>query len=261
MRRILAVDMGNTFTKYALFEDGAIKATGRHPTADTATAAGPLLDQWDVPVVLSSVVPENADKLASICAAKGRQLMSVKDLTQAVISGTSGELGADLLAAAVAARKLYAPAANLIVVGLGTANTMTRIWADGKFGGVHITLGMTPMLEELARRCALVPQFAEALDDIKPGFNTEDAVRGGTLLGLVGIVEAWVGRSRKEMAPAVVTVATGGWSAAVSRHTDVLDHVDGELVLKGIDLLAETVDWSLVRPTGKAPAAGSATTA
>lgn len=251
MRRILAVDMGNTYTKYALFEDGVIKATGRHPTVDTETAAGVLLDQWDVPVVLSAVVPEQAAKLASICAAKGRQLLSVKALAQSEITGTSGELGADLLAAAYAARKLYAPASDLLVIGLGTANTMTKILADGKFAGVHITLGMTPTLEELARRCALVPKFSEGLDDIKPGFNTEDAVRGGTLLGLVGIVEAWVGRSRKEMAPSTVTVATGGWSTAVAKHTAVFDHVDAELVLKGIYLLAESVDWSLVPPVAK----------
>src|SRR5271154_3171155 len=118
MTRILAADMGNTFTKYALVEDGAIKATWRHPTAETATAAEAILAQSDAPVVLSSVVPIAAAEFERICAARGRQLLKIANQNQSIIQTPSGELGADLLAGTVAARKLYAPNSNLIVIGL-----------------------------------------------------------------------------------------------------------------------------------------------
>ncbi len=239
MKRILAVDVGNTFTKYAFMEDGQIKDTRRHPTADMESAAAAIIAACADPIVLSSVVPDATAQLERICAAAGRTLLKLNELKQSIIASPSGELGADLLAAAVAARKLYAPASDLIVIGMGTANTMTAISADGQFKGVHITLGLTPMLEELSRRCALLPKLAEGLDDIAPGFNTEDAVRGGTLLGQVGIVEAWICRAKQRMAQPCVTVATGGWSAAVAKHTAVFDHVDSDLVLKGIFFLYE----------------------
>lgn len=259
MTRILAVDMGNSFTKYALFEDGAIKATWRHPTAETQSTADAILAATDAPVVLSSVVPKVAAQLESICAARGRQLVKIASEHQTTITCPSGELGADLLAGAVAARKLYAPDKDLVVIGLGTASTLVGIRADGRFNGVYITLGLTPTLEEIARRCALVPQFAiEELTSLKPGFNTKDAVLAGAFKFLLGGVKEWILGGKEDMGADCVTVGTGGWSTTVAKHTTVLDHVDPDLVLKGIYFLAEA---ALNAPAAPTPSATPATSA
>lgn len=252
MKRILVIDVGNTFTKYALCEDGAIKAAWRHATADMQTAADPILAQNDAPVVVASVVPAATRILSDQCAGKGRKLHIVSAADQSLIGGSTGELGADLLAAAVAARKIYAPAADLLVVGMGTATTITAIGADGSFKGVQITLGLTPTLETLAARCALLPNVVEGLSDITLGFDTASAIRNGTLLAQVGAVEAWVGRARAQLGTPATVVATGGWSAAVAQHTKVFDHVDPDLVLKGILLLYEEIERRSAQPPAAA---------
>lgn len=238
--RILAVDVGNSRTKYALCENGNILSRWWHSTVDALAAAATVLDQCDAPVVISSVVPAATTVLEQLCRARQRELTIVTSSNQSVVKQTSGELGSDLLAMVVAARKLYAPDKNLIVIGLGTATTMVRIASDGQFGGVHIILGLTGMLEEIARRCALVPDFSSAdLKDIKPGFNTKDAVCGGNLHALIAIVDSWITHARAEGGADTVAVLTGGWSSKVAQFTKLPNLVDDELVLKGIYCLYE----------------------
>jgi pantothenate kinase type III len=253
MTRILAVDMGNSYTKYALVEDGVIKTNWRHPTSDVSTAADAVLAATDATVVLSSVVPVVAEQLKQLCAARGRQLVEISQASQSTVKSTSGELGADLLAAAVAARKLYAPNSNVIILGLGTAHTMTALKADGSFAGVHIDLGLTPTLEELSRRCGLIPKFAiEDVGSLTPGFNTKDSVLGGVFVSKIGGLKEWISHTRATLNGSCVVVATGGWAMTVAHHVP-LDHLDKELVLKGIYFIYEDMQAKVAPPSAPDP--------
>jgi len=242
MKRVLAIDMGNTSTKYALFEDEVLSASWSHPTGDTATAASPILEQTDAPVALSSVVPQHAAAIQDWCAQHGRKLFSIDSGKQSIISGTEGKLGADLVSAAVAALKLYGNGGAVLVLALGTATTITAVAADGSFRGCQFTLGLGGTLETLAARCALLPGVSEDLKEVSLGFDTESAMRNGTLLAHVGIVEAWIAKAREQLGTKAAVVVTGGWSGTVAAHTKAFDHVDRDLTLKGIRILAEAAE-------------------
>lgn len=242
MKSVLAIDMGNTNTKYGLLEDGQLKAFWSHATADTQTAAASILEQSDAPVALASVVPASSEPIVKWCTAHGRQITCIASEKQSIISGDGGKLGADLLASVVAALKLYGGGADVIVIGLGTATTLTAVSADGKLHGVYVALGLSSTLETLTAKCALLPKLSDGLKGIDLGLDTESAMRNGTLLGHVGLVEAWVARSKQQIGKPVVTVATGGWSQTVAQHTKVFDHVDQHLTLKGICLLYDQLE-------------------
>lgn len=240
MKRVLAIDMGNTNTKYALFEGAVLSKSWSHPTSDTATAAAAILEQTDAPVALSSVVPQHAETILEWCKQHGRATLLIDSGKQSIISGTEGKLGGDLLAAAVAALHLYGDGGDVLVLGLGTATTITAIAADGSFRGCQFTLGLGGMLETMAARCALLPGVSQDLKEVTLGFDTESAMRNGTLLANVGIAEAWIAKAREQLGSEAIVVVTGGWSGGVAAHTKMFNHVDRELTLKGIRILAET---------------------
>lgn len=239
MSRVLAIDMGNTNTKYGLFEDGELRSTWCHTTAKTSEESANILAQTDAPVAFSSVVPDSAAIIQQWCQSHNRKLLNIDSASQSVISGTGGKLGADLTAAAVAALKLYANGAGALVIGLGTASTITAVSAEGKLLGVQITLGLGPTLETISARCALLPTVSHELKEISLGLDTETCIRNGTLLAHVGLVEAWIGRARTQLGVPLVTVGTGGWVTTVAAHTKMFDHVDLQLTLKGVNLLAQ----------------------
>ena len=95
------------------------------------------------------------------------------------------------------------------------------------------------MLRAMAARCALLPGVSQDLTEVALGFDTESAMLNGTLLANVGIVEKWIAKGREQLGSEATVVVTGGWSGAVAAHTEMFNHVDRELTLKGIRILAE----------------------
>ena len=60
-------------------------------------------------------------------------------------------------------------------------------------------------------------------------------MQSGLMLGHVGLVEAMVHRYRAEMeAPNATVVATGGLASLIATATDVIDVVDLDLTLTGL---------------------------
>ena len=68
------------------------------------------------------------------------------------------------------------------------------------------------------------------------GQSTEAAVQSGILFGYVGLVEGIVSRFKAELGGGRV-IATGGWAERIASETAVLDVVDPDLTLHGLQLL------------------------
>jgi len=188
---ILAIDAGNTRTKWGVFDEKGI------------LAAQGVLDNIEIPLlpetlrnfsglrraVASNVAGEAvATRLTIALAALSIPILWVQ--SQAVACGVKNgyqqpeQLGTDRWAALVAAWNAHHTAC--VVVNAGTALTVDALSGDGEFLGGVIVPGFGLMREALATGTAAVAVTSGQWRDFPT--STADAVQTGTLTAMAGAV-------------------------------------------------------------------------
>ena len=106
-------------------------------------------------------------------------------------------LGADRLANIAAAHRL-SPGRAVLVVDCGTALNSVCVSPDGRFLGGVILPGRGTALRSLAKDTAQLPEFSvAATHELNPlGLTSEDAIRNGVDIGILGAAEAIVRKTR-----------------------------------------------------------------
>ena len=246
---LLAIDIGNTETKLGAFDlTGALAGTWRITTAPRRTA-----DEYGIlfssffsaahfaigevrAIVVSSVVPVVERPLSEGCEKYfGRKPLVFTAANQTILpirTDRPADVGADLIAAAIAARELVGSPA--IVINFGTATTYGAIDADGGYAGVAIAPGLQVSLDGLVGRTAKLPQVALQAPGIVIGRDTVTAIQSGIVYGAIGAVEAIVARMRAEIGAGARVVASGGLASVVGGETPVIERVEPHLVLYGL---------------------------
>jgi type III pantothenate kinase len=145
------------------------------------------------------------------------------------------EVGADLIANAAAAIKLYTT--PIIIVALGTATAFATVSKDGEYLGGVIAPGIGISLEALYTRTSALPR----VDLVRPkktiGPNTIAAMQSGTIFGWAGLIDGIVERIREELGEKAMVVATGGYAQLIAKESKTIDKVNPELTLQGIKLI------------------------
>ncbi len=254
---LLAIDVGNTETKLGIFEHGSDRLvqhwrvnTDARRTADEygvfftqlfATASLPV-GRIDA-VAIASVVPRLDATLDDVCekyfSVRPHFLEPDRQQLIAVRTERPAEVGADLVAAALGGRDRYG--SPLIVVSYGTATVFTAISAQGEYLGVAIAPGINISIDALVGRTAKLPQIALEAPEHVIGRNTIEALQSGIMYGFVGQSEAIITRIRQEMNDDVLVVATGGLAEVVARHSALIEKVDPNLSLVGLQLFYASV--------------------
>jgi type III pantothenate kinase len=239
MKDILALDIGNSYIKCAVFTNGQIGEIWRYQTSDVQSAAQDFLDRSHAPVALSSVVPAATVAINQSCSDIDRPLYVVNPLSQKVLTGMHPDMGADRVAAAVAAWKIYGQGKLFTTfMTFGTATTLLTISENGQTGGGYIAPGVGMMFQSLHEKTALLPHLAMQGAEYELGHDTESHIQNGVLVGHIGLIREWLSVARKHATGDSVTVATGGWDETLEKHCKLFDFVDQDLTLKGVHLLA-----------------------
>jgi type III pantothenate kinase len=245
---LLAVDVGNTNTVFALYRERTALgqwriSTVRERTADEYAAALTQLmalkgyDQSDVgAAVISSVVPQALTPLKSMCReffdCTARVVAEDLEVTIAVAVDNPREVGADRLVNAVAAHGRYG--GPLIVVDFGTATTFDVVDQDGRYCGGVIATGINLSLEALHRAAAKLPRVAVERPPRVIGTSTVTAMQSGVYWGYVSMIEGMVARIKAEFGAPMTVIATGGLAGLFAGATDVIGHVDRDLTVAGL---------------------------
>ncbi|WP_197524701.1 type III pantothenate kinase [Botrimarina hoheduenensis] len=161
-------------------------------------------------------------------------------------------VGADRIAAAVAANCLRLADTPVIVIDIGTAITVDLIDSKGVFQGGAILPGPTLAGAALAERTALLPKVLPGELDRSPdpvGRNTEAALHAGLYWGAVGALRELIARQRDRLPRPPQVLLTGGAAPGFARLIGGPDytvrHVP-HLTLAGIALSATMVDTAPV---------------
>ena len=252
---LLAVDVGNTNVVFAVCEGRKIRARWRIATDPRRTAdqyavwliqlmAIEKIDRTAIDqIIVSTVVPRamhNLDVLAQkyfgltpVIAGQGPQGWGF----QADVDEPRS-LGADRAVNIVAAHDAHQ--GDLIIVDFGTATTFDAIDYAGTYKGGIIAPGINLSLEALVSAAAKLPRIAieKPRTNSVLGRNTEDQMQIGVFWGYVALIEGLVGRMRAEIGRPCKVIATGGLAVLFDQQTEIFDHVDPDLTLTGLAILA-----------------------
>lgn len=251
---LLTVDVGNTQTALGLYDGrelvhGWRVATVKHHTADEIRAKLVSLlfaDQIDACSVegaaLASVVPRLTEAWrGAIRALFGAEtLVCSADAAGALFSAdypNPGEIGADRVADAVAAKALYG--APVVVVDFGTATNIEVIDREGRFVGGIIAPGM----ETSSRAMFSNATKLAAVDLSDPGSaigrSSEHAMRSGIVYGEADRADGLVRRIFQQLGYRAPVIATGGLAVVVAACSSEITEVNTQLTLEGLRLIAE----------------------
>mgnify|MGYP005847426371 CR=1 FL=1 len=249
---LLAIDVGNTNTVFALHDGEAFVAEWRLQTDGGRTAdeyfvwLRQLLDFQNIGLrairaaVCSSVAPKTVFNIKKLCEGYfGCTPLFVSGqgtrLPVAVRVDAPQEVGADRIVNTVAAFERYGP--NLIVVDFGTATTFDVVDEDGAYAGGVIAPGVNLSLEALHRAAARLPSIDVARPERVVGRDTLSCMRSGAYWGYVGLIEGVCARIAQERGKKHTVIATGGLSTLFAKSTDSIDHVDPDLTMRGLVLI------------------------
>ncbi len=257
---LLAADVGNTNVVFALFEpdgEGGYSIRARWRIATDPRRTGDEYAVWllqllkiegvkreDVTqIIFASVVPR-ADHNLTVLSQKyfGTTPLFAghgKAAWQFAIDvDQPSSLGADRALNILAAHHKYG--GDLIVIDFGTATKFEAIDFNGTYKGGSIAPGINLSLDALVGKTAKLPRIAIRAPESKSviGRNTEDQMLIGVFWGYVAMMEGVVERMKSEIGRPAKVVATGGLAILFDDATDIFDHVDVDLTIEGLGILA-----------------------
>ncbi len=244
---LLAIDVGNTNTVFALFRQEQLIESWRCKTdkARSVDEYAVFLKQvfetvdlsWDNvdDVVISSVVPDTDFHLNGLCQKYlKREAFFITSKTADIIVELDNpeEIGADRLVNAAAVIAHYDMPA--IVVDFGTATTFDVISEQGAYRGGSIAPGVRLSMQALTSRAAKLPNIKIEQPEKAVGKNTLQAMQSGMYWGYIGMIEKIIEKIEIESGGEHTVIATGGLAELYARNTATIDAVDDALTLKGL---------------------------
>ncbi|MCR4877137.1 MAG: type III pantothenate kinase [Clostridiales bacterium] len=250
---ILAMDVGNTNIKTALFEGKEMcgywrMSTNIHSTSDEyGIRLTSMFAHKGIPVenvegiVVSSVVPTINFTIEHMLANYfGRVPLFVAPGVKTGINiryENPRELGSDRIANAVGAFDEYG--GPCIFIDFGTATSFGVVDESGAFLGGLICPGIKLSSEALVTGTAKLPRFEFIKPETVIGKTTLSNLQSGMYYGYVGLVKNIVRKIKQELGREAYVVATGGMAVMIAEESRAIDKLDGLLTLKGLRLIYE----------------------
>jgi len=249
---LLAINCGNTNVVFAVFAGEELHGSWRAATEVRRTA-----DEYAVWLMqlmaLQGTTPADIDG-AIVATVVPEALFNLKTLVrryfacEPLIVGDDSvrlgikididrpeDAGADRLVNAVAAHRRYG--GPLIVVDFGTATSFDVVNDRGDYVGGVIAPGVNLSLDALYMAAAKLPRVAVQRPRRVIGKSTVPAMHSGIFWGYVGLIEGLVARIQAEYGAPMKVIATGGLAPLFRDATGVIEQVDPDLTLRGLEIL------------------------
>jgi type III pantothenate kinase len=241
----LLIDIGNTRLKWAVARSrGPVCIAGDIATKDaTAAWIASLTQKYpDHPAILASVVPK---LVPAFRRAFSRHLVEITatlpELGLCFHYPKPAEIGADRLAAAVAAHASGRFPA--IIVACGTATAFTVLDAMGRLCGGAIAPGLQTQLAALLGSTAQLPGTALRPPRNALAKSTRDAIRAGVMLNFQGGAKEIIHQLSAELPgrrkPRIIL--TGGHADELTGSLDLPHTLRPLLVFEGLRIIGNRV--------------------
>ncbi len=249
---LLAIDVGNTNTVIGIYDDG--KSVGfwrirtvKEMTADeyrmilhdlTAMQGMNVLEAIDG-AIIACVVPPLSRPLEDLCV----HFLKVNPLFvgpgiktgMPIRYDNPREVGADRIVNAVAAYERYR--SELIAVDFGTATTFDYINAAGEYEGGIIAPGVKIAAEALFQQASKLFRVEFAPPSRVIAKDTASAIQAGIIFGYASLVDGILRRMFDELGSRPKVIATGGLARVIVAETKLVDDIDDDLTMEGLQIL------------------------
>lgn len=230
--RSVAIDIGNTGTKYGIFEEEVLVAQGYFKGEEQLPE--PLLSQTFDHAIVASVA-QSAQHIQQRLSVTGKllELTAQTALPFTNLYKTPHTLGADRVAGAAGAQYLF-PGRNCLIFDSGTCITHDFIDSQGNYHGGGISPGLTMKFKALhtfTRRLPLVQRTGDSYP--LTGQSTEESIQSGVLAGTVAELNGFI-QAYTEKAAHLVVILCGGDAGFFESKLKGRIFVIPELVLIGL---------------------------
>lgn len=249
MPPLLLIDAGNSRVKWAVSSlRGRFQMIGEAATSDvTAASIRKLAGKFPGHrVVLASVVPRFLPWFQS---AFGKSLYNLTGNSSGLplhfAYPTPAEVGADRIAAAIAAQaEVKFP---VIIVSCGTATAFTVLDQRGAFSGGAIAPGLQTQLDALLDATAQLPATSLRAPRRLPAKSSEEAIRAGVFLNFQGGAKEIVARLFESLPGAKPRILlTGGHAEALRPIFGAKAEVRPLLVFEGLRIMGARIFFASV---------------
>ena len=248
---ILAIDIGNTNIVVGCIDEEKIYFTERLSTVRTKTELEYAVDlktvldiyhikRTDIEgCIISSVVPQITG-IAKLAAEKilKKEVMVLGPGVKTglnIVMDNPGQLGADLVADAVAGLASYP--VPLVVIDMGTATTISVVNSKKQYIGGMIMPGVGISLDALTARASQLSGISIDAPRHIIGKNTIECMKCGVLYSNAAALDGIIDRIEEELGEKTTVIATGGLAKKIVPHCRKEIILDEELLLKGLMLI------------------------
>ena len=249
---LLAIDLGNTNTVFGVYDtnDKLIVhwrlSTQKERTVDEYGIllrnlfALEKIDSKKIRrVIVASVVPPLdpvLHEMVEVYFSVRAVFVTHENAGIPVLYDDPRQVGADRIVNAVAVVHKYGKPA--IVVDFGTATTFDAITSEGAYGGGVIAPGIVISAEALYEHAAKLPRIEIQKPGSVIGTSPVASMQSCLFYGYVALVDGMITRMKKELGSNARVIATGGQAAFISQETKLIETVDANLTLDGLQLVA-----------------------
>ena len=234
---LMAIDVGNTNMVFGLLDGERLVGSFRLMTDANRTSdeigltVCEYFRRFDLTmdqvtdIIIASVVPQVMYTLTSaIIKYFGKKPIIIdEDVSTGIRYQGDDRLGADRSVSCVAAMEKYGK--PLVVLDFGTATT----------AGIRVST------DALFHQAAMLPRIELIRPASVLGKNTIAQIQAGSVMGYIGAIEYLIRQTKAEMPGGenATVVATGGLARLIADNTDLIDVVDGQLILDGLRIIYE----------------------
>lgn len=247
---LLAIDIGNSTTSIGLFDENrelkflsSIDTDGRKTADQISIDLINIFNLYHEDVhavtgaIFSSVVPGiNFMMEKALARLLGRPPMMVGPGVKTGLNirmEIHNQLGADIVASAVAALEKYP--APIIMVEMGTATTISYISAKRTYEGGLMFPGVYLSMNALSEQAALLSDISLEHPKNLIGKNSEDCMRNGIVYGTAAMLDGIIDRIREAIPDGPPTViATGTPAPVITRYCRNEIVYDKYLLMEGL---------------------------
>ena len=236
----LVIDIGNTYTKIAVFDNDVLVYTNQY-TAFTTDDLLTCLDKYPIKRAIVATVKKEPEGWETVLGSKAGWLYfnagTFTDINNKYL--TPQTLGADRLAAVAGAHYLYPDSNNLVIDG-GTCITYDFIDAGKNYFGGSISPGLNMRYNALNYYTSALP-LVNSNDEFTEnyGSNTVNAILSGVQNGikheLTGFIESYI-KSHQQI-NIILTGGDGIFFDTLLKNSIFAPYIKIEphLVLKGLN--------------------------
>lgn len=235
----LAIDIGNSFVKFASIVDGRVVKKAKEPKFTQRFYKAFVGKKKVEGIVLSST--RNEDQRMIRFLKKQAFFIKLDHKTKIPIKNaykTPKTLGKDRLAAAIGAFTQY-PKTNCLIIDVGTCMTYDFLDHKGVYQGGNIAPGIELRYRAMDEFTARLPLVKRSYTGQLFGDSTKSALQNGGLMGVIFEIEGFIGRLKQIYKNKINIILTGGDAEYLAEHIKSQIFVHSELVLIGLNTILE----------------------